>query len=102
MATRVANIKYQDYDVYVGRAGKGHDGYFGNPIKPYKLCQVCGARDHHPGETIDCFATYFAERIAVDAEYRRRVFELKDKVLGCFCHPKKCHAKVIAAWLDAR
>ena len=31
MNTRVVNIRYEECDVYIGRAGKGCDGYFGNP-----------------------------------------------------------------------
>ena len=33
--TRVVNIRKEAYDVYIGRAGKGQDGYFGNP---FRLC----------------------------------------------------------------
>ena len=32
MKTRVVNIKEEKYDVYIGRAGRGQDGYFGNPF----------------------------------------------------------------------
>ena len=31
--TRVVNIREEDYDVYIGRAGRGMDGYFGNPFR---------------------------------------------------------------------
>ena len=31
--TRVVNIRKEAYDVYIGRAGKGQDGYFGNPFR---------------------------------------------------------------------
>ncbi len=31
--TRVVNIRKKAYDVYIGRAGKGQDGYFGNPFR---------------------------------------------------------------------
>ena len=27
MKTTVVNIRYDDYDVYIGRAGKGQSGY---------------------------------------------------------------------------
>lgn len=30
--TTVVNIKTDSYDVYIGRAGHGHSGYFGNPF----------------------------------------------------------------------
>ncbi|GHV10010.1 hypothetical protein FACS1894162_2160 [Bacteroidia bacterium] len=31
--TKVVNIKNSRCDVYIGRAGRGQDGYFGNPFR---------------------------------------------------------------------
>lgn len=31
--TRVVNIRKESCDVYIGRAGQGKDGYFGNPFR---------------------------------------------------------------------
>lgn len=31
--TRVVNIRKETCDVYIGRAGYGKDGYFGNPFR---------------------------------------------------------------------
>ena len=89
--TKVVNIRKAPYDVYIGRAGRGEDGYFGNPFplinemeRPYVLNQ---------------YKEYFLKRVLEDEEFRRRILELKDKTLGCFCHPKPCHGDVIADWL---
>ena len=30
--TTVVNIRTHEYDVYIGRAGHGRSGYFGNPF----------------------------------------------------------------------
>jgi len=88
--TLVVNIhRGAAFDVYVGRAGHGHDGYFGNPYGD-------GSREHN----VRRFREYFARRIETDPEYRARVEALRRKRLGCFCAPKACHADVIAAWLD--
>jgi len=88
--TIVVNIYKEDYDVYVGRAGHGNDGYFGNPFKSSN-------RD----ESIARFEQYFQERIKNDPEYRRRILSLQGKVLGCFCKPQKCHADIIAKYLNS-
>lgn len=32
MGTKVVNIYKDKFDVYIGRPGKGNDGYFGNPF----------------------------------------------------------------------
>ena len=98
--TTVVNIRHQNYDVYIGRKGHGHDGYFGNPIKPMTWCQVCG-HAHNRGETLDCYKSYFLDRVTKDREFRARVEALKGKRLGCFCKPKKrCHGDTIAAYLN--
>lgn len=91
--TRVVNIKRGEvYDVYIGRAGHGLDGTFGNPIR----LEDGEAR----GSTIQRFKAYFLERIEKDTEFRRRVLELKGKRLGCFCAPQRCHGDVYVEWLE--
>lgn len=90
--TTVVNLYKEDYDVYIGMAGKGKDGYFGNP---FTLVQ---ADDR--GFVLARYKEYFYERIGRDAEFKRRVEELKGLRLGCFCFPKKCHGDVIAEYLN--
>jgi len=91
METRVVNIKYEDYDVYIGRAGRGNDGYFGNPF-------ILSANEKR-GSSIEKYRTYFYERMKTDDEFRNRINELKGKLLGCFCKPYPCHGDVIAEYL---
>ncbi len=100
-AATVVNIRRESYDVYIGRAGKGHNGYFGNPFTVQK----------HGKAALEMYETHFTVRIAHDPEFRRRVFELAGKRLGCFCAPPggltaedkpyRCHGQIIAAWVDA-
>lgn len=90
--TTVVNMQFKNYDVYIGRAGRGEDGYFGNPF----TTGSSGGRR----EAIARFKTYFLERIDKDAEFKTRVLALKGKQLGCFCKPKACHGDVIAEWLN--
>ena len=94
--TRVVNLRAEPFDVYIGRAGKGRDGYFGNPFKmPFGFC----TREIR-ADVINRYYVYFHERLRDDAEFRGRVEALRGKVLGCFCKPKPCHGDVIAAYLD--
>lgn len=100
MATQVVNIRLHAYDVYIGRAGRGHDGYFGNPFWLNK--------EDQRGATIARFKEYFLERVELDAEFRARVLALRGKRLGCFCKGRAgpgtdvpCHGDVIKAYLDA-
>lgn len=87
--TKLVNIRDgAPYDVYIGRAGHGLDGYFGNPF------------DHASrGANISAFKSWFLKKVDSDPEYRRRVLALKGKTLGCFCRPLLCHGDVIIAWL---
>jgi len=83
---KVINIKSgDDYDVYIGRAGKGQDGYFGNPVQD-------GTRK----EKIDGFKEYAYSKAELDEEYRTEVKALQGKTLGCFCKPKACHGDILA------
>jgi len=88
--TKVVNLKKHTYDVYCGRAGRGHDGYFGNP---YDI-------SHGREKCIEMFKIYFYNRLDGDPDFKERVLALKNKVLGCFCKPLPCHCDVIADYLN--
>lgn len=101
MKTVVVNLRNESYDVYIGRAGHGEDGYFGNPIRLNKTCRNCGGIHETPGETIPCFREIFQRKLRIDLEYKERVLALRGKRLGCFCKPRACHGDVIKEYLDA-
>jgi len=92
MKTTVVNIRRNEYDVYIGREGHGHDGYWGNP---YSV-----TRDGGRERAIALYREYFYRRLRVDPEFAARVQELKGKRLGCFCAPKPCHGDIIADYLN--
>lgn len=96
MPTTVVNLRRQPYDVYIGRAGKGQDGTYGNPYKPH------GKTAQDRERCIAEFRAYFRERVRTDREFRRKVLTLRGKRLGCFCKPAACHGDVIAEWVDAQ
>jgi len=92
--TTLINIHHKSkYDIYIGRAGKGQDGYFGNPKEH--------SADGAPRDVqVERFRVYFYKRIAEDAEFKRRVLQLKDEILACFCYPKLCHGMVYIEYLE--
>lgn len=86
----------RESDVYVGRAGKGKDGYFGNPFKT--------TGGDHRSYAIARFEVWVEERGGRggwDPEYRERVKWLHSRRLFCFCvgagGTDDCHAKILAA-----
>ncbi len=92
MQTVVVNINKEPVDIYIGRAGRGEDGYFGNP---FRIGHGISRED-----AVKRFQRYFADRIEKDSEFKRRILALKGKRLGCFCKPQACHGDVIADWLN--
>lgn len=90
--TRVVNIRKEAYDVYIGRAGHGMDGYFGNPFRL--------GPGMTRGDTLDRYRKYFYHRLGIDKEFRKRIGELQGKTLGCFCKPNPCHGDIIKEYLD--
>lgn len=92
MITKVVNLRHYSYDVYIGRAGHGQDGYFGNPIR----LEHEGQRE----EVLQKYEAYFYDRIQKDPEFRSRIHALKGKTLGCFCKPKLCHGDIIADYVN--
>jgi len=101
MKTKVVNLRKEPFDVYIGRAGRGRSGYFGNPVIIGKKCPVCCEVHRNGGSTLPCYTECFNRRMARDLEFRRRICELRGKTLGCFCKPGPCHGDVIVAWLNA-
>lgn len=96
--TEVVNLRHEAYDVYIGRAGKGQSGEFGNP-HPIGFCQICQAL-HDRTSAIAVFKKDFLKRIEEEPEFKKRILELRNKKLGCFCKPDSCHGDVIKEWLD--
>lgn len=105
----VVNARKRQFDVYIGRKGHGHDGYFGNPVRVGQTCGLCHQIHQHGYETLPCYASYLRDRVKRDPEFKQRLLELKGKTLGCFCpgpsgltldDPLCCHGQVILAWLE--
>lgn len=89
--TKVVNIRdgFPEGGIYIGRAGKGYDGYFGNP---FKLADYGGDR---VGVMVE-YETWARTRIEHDDEFAERVRKLYGETLVCFCAPKLCHGEVLA------
>lgn len=94
--------KWQDNDnfVYIGRAGKGFDGYFGNPITVDTVCPLCKNIHISKEDTIPCYRLYFNDRVDKDPIFKERILSLKSKKLVCFCAPNNCHGDVIAEYIN--
>lgn len=89
----VASLRYgEHYDVYVGRAGQGLEGPFGNPFRAVLIGRMEAVRQH--GE-------WLRKRCAMDLDFLGKVLALRGKRLGCFCGPgQACHGKNLADFVN--
>lgn len=81
--TKVVHCKREKYDVYIGRPSK-----WGNPFSIGKD----GTRE----EVIKKYKKWILKQ----PKLMNILNELKDKILGCFCHPKQCHGDVLIQLIE--
>jgi len=79
---------------YIGRAGHGFDGYFGNPFR-----LLSGSERQ---KRLIEYRNWFYQRLYSDEEFRERVEGLANKTLVCFCKPSSCHGDVITEYLASK
>jgi hypothetical protein len=85
--TTVVNIKTtKRYDEYIGRGT-----IYGNPY----IIGKDGTRE----EVIKKYSDYFYKKLRNDW-FRNKVLSLKNKSLGCWCKPLKCHGDVIVEYVN--
>ena len=65
---------------------------FGNPFKMY--------RDGIRSEVIELYKHWFTAKIKKDKKFRKAVYKLKGKTLGCWCIPLSCHGDIIIEYLE--
>lgn len=90
MPTRVVNLYKEPYDVYIGRGSK-----WGNPYshkQGTKAKFVVATRE----EAVEKYREYILSR----PDLLNALPELKNKTLGCYCHPAKCHGDILAELAD--
>lgn len=85
---KVVNIKSgEPYDVFIGRPSK-----FGNPFTHLKHLGgpliIVDTRE----EAVARYEEWLKEQPELLADVKK---ELKNKILGCFCHPLACHGDIL-------
>lgn len=90
MHPRVVHCKRDRYDVYVGRPSK-----WGNPFSHLPE-SAAGFKVSSRQEAIDRYREWVVNQPDLMADLP----SLAGKVLGCWCHPRPCHAEVLAEMAD--
>lgn len=96
MSTTVANVRHEEYDVYIGRAGRGHPG--SDWANPFRIGDV--GPDGQPltrEQVLVSYRRYAEARLRQDPAW---LDPLRGKVLGCWCKPRACHGDILAELAD--
>ena len=83
--TIVVNKKNKKFDIYIGRGSK-----WGNPfiMKDYS--------EKERNRVCDEYISWFWEQF----ELIKSLPELRGKILGCYCSPKRCHGDFLCEVLN--
>jgi hypothetical protein len=81
---KVVNLKTNSYDLYIGRENKTYNLQKSKWANPYSLKEY---------SLDECLKLY--EKFIRTSGLYNDLYELKDKTLGCWCKPKKCHGDVL-------
>ena len=82
--------------VYIGRAGHGLSGKWGNPVAIGRQCPNCGKVHTSGGDTLPCYREMLNRILDHDPQFLE---PLRGKHLVCFCAPNPCHGDVIMEYL---
>lgn len=86
--------------VYIGRAGRGFPGTWGNPHQ-VGFCHACSKPGapvtHQRGEAV---SAYKRDLSVAPLLTKNALEQLRGKILVCFCKPLACHGDVIAEYLN--
>lgn len=82
---KVVHCKKEAHDVYIGRPSK-----WGNPFS-----HLPGTKAMYQVDTREDAIQMYEEWIKTQPELMNAIWELKGKVLGCWCSPKPCHGDVL-------
>src|SRR5438874_1146779 len=106
----VVHCRKQKYDVYVGRPSRwiprdmsGSNGFWGNPFEVEKDSdgkEIPGSREEVVAKHMEWLLSrkevWYEKPHRSNIEVNRELLKLRDKILGCWCSLKPCHADVLA------
>lgn len=87
---KVVHCKKDKYDVYIGRPS-----IWGNPFS-HKEDTLAKFKVSSRKEAIEQYEHYLLNNKML----MEKLFELKNKTLGCFCSPKSCHGDILKKYVD--
>ena len=93
MATTIVNKHHKvPYDIYIGRGSK-----WGNPFSHME-----NTKAQFKTATREEAIQKYEEWILTQPQLLEALWELKGKILCCYCHPKACHGDVLIRLINER
>lgn len=83
----VVHCKKDPYDIYIGRPGP-----WGNPFS-HQASTLARFKVATRDEAVERYEAWLLAQPDLVARVKK---ELRGKVLGCWCAPKRCHGHVLA------
>jgi hypothetical protein len=91
---KVVHVNKDPYDIYIGRPSKWANPYTHIKDKQTLAKHIVQTRE----EAIECYRKYIEE--GEGKHLLNDLHELKDKTLGCWCHPESCHGDILCELVD--
>lgn len=99
--TTVVNVKYHEYDVYIGRSNSKQKSIWGNPFSHLEN-STAAFKVKTKKEAVDKYKQW----ILTQPMLLEQLETLRNKRLGCWCVDKNgkgiCHGRVLIELLEAR
>jgi hypothetical protein len=84
---RVVHCKKEKYDVYIGRPSK-----WGNPFS-HKVGTTAKFKVDTRDKAVEAYRGWITKG---DGKHLLKdLHELENKILGCWCKPKRCHGDIL-------
>jgi hypothetical protein len=90
--TTVVNVKYDTFDVYIGRRNAHYRFYSSRWANPYIIGPGC-TREH----ALELYEKHLRNN---PSDLFEPLDELRGKRLGCWCAPLPCHGDLLARLAD--
>lgn len=94
MVTKLVNLKYDSYDIYIGRGSKWGCPFTIIKDRPTLAKEIVGSKE----EALSKYREY----VLASPQLMDSLDELEGKTLGCFCKPEPCHGDVLLELLTQK
>lgn len=83
-------------NIYIGRAGIVFINGERFPKKSSIFCNPFKiGKDGDRNQVLEKYQEYILSKLENDSNFRGELSRLKDKNLGCWCKPEKCHGDIL-------